>query len=148
MRRMGPLALRYRADGLSGHTADTGTTLTATLFSGGRAALAHAGDSRAFRLRGGQLRPSTEDHTIGKPRRDAGLLRRRSHGTWAAGRAVRPVLACWTCGQVAATRCAPADSARSWTTERTGMYSLCARISRSGGGCGARAGEPGPACPG
>ena len=42
-----------------------GTTLTAMLFSGGRAALAHIGDSRAFRLRGGQLRQITEDHTIG-----------------------------------------------------------------------------------
>ena len=51
-----------------------GTTLTAMLFSGGRAALAHIGDSRAFRLPGGQLRPITEDHTIGKPRRDVGLL--------------------------------------------------------------------------
>ena len=44
------------------------------LFSGGRAALTHIGDSHAFRLCGGQLRPITEDHTIGKPRRDAGLL--------------------------------------------------------------------------
>jgi PPM family protein phosphatase len=40
------------------------TILTAMLFSGGRTALAHAGDFRAFRLRGGWLRPSTEDHTI------------------------------------------------------------------------------------
>ena len=42
-----------------------GTTLTAVLFSGGRAALAHIGDSRAFWLRSGRLRQITEDHTIG-----------------------------------------------------------------------------------
>jgi PPM family protein phosphatase len=41
-----------------------GTTLIAMLFSGGRAALTHIGDSRAFGLRGGQLRPITKDHTI------------------------------------------------------------------------------------
>ena len=62
------------ADGLSGHTAGMGTTLTAMLFSGGRAALAHIGDSRAFRLRGGQLRQITEDHTIGNLVADVGLL--------------------------------------------------------------------------
>jgi serine/threonine protein phosphatase PrpC len=51
-----------------------GTTLTAMLFSGDRAALAHIGDSRAFRLRDGQLRQITEDHTIGKLVWDAGVL--------------------------------------------------------------------------
>ena len=42
-----------------------GTTLTAMLWSGDRAALVHIGDSRAFRLRGGQLRQITEDHVMG-----------------------------------------------------------------------------------
>ena len=51
-----------------------GTTLTAILFSGDRAALAHIGDSRAFRLRGGRLRQITEDHTIGKLVWDADFL--------------------------------------------------------------------------
>jgi PPM family protein phosphatase len=41
------------------------TTLTVVLFPGSRAALTHVGDSRAFRLRGGQLRRITEDHTSG-----------------------------------------------------------------------------------
>ena len=90
-----------------------GTTLTAMLFSGGRAALAHIGDSRAFRLRGGQLRPITEDHTIGNLVATSACSRRCSHGTWTAGRTVRPIWACGTCGPVAATCCAPADSARS-----------------------------------
>jgi len=51
-----------------------GTTLTAMLFSGDRAALAHIGDSRAFRLRDGRLRQITEDHTIGNLVWDAGVL--------------------------------------------------------------------------
>ena len=51
-----------------------GTTLTAMLWSGDRAALAHIGDSRAFRLRQGRLRQITEDHTIGKLVSDADFL--------------------------------------------------------------------------
>ena len=51
-----------------------GTTLTAMLFSGGGAALAHIGNSRAFRLRDGRLRQITEDHTIGKLVWDASFL--------------------------------------------------------------------------
>ena len=42
-----------------------GTTLTAMLRSGDRAVLAHIGDSRAYLLRAGKLRPLTEDHTLG-----------------------------------------------------------------------------------
>ncbi len=53
---------------------DMGTTLTAMLVSGDRAALAHIGDSRAFLLRDGRLRQITEDHTIGNLVWDAGLL--------------------------------------------------------------------------
>jgi serine/threonine protein phosphatase PrpC len=51
-----------------------GTTLTAMLWSGDCAALAHIGDSRAFRLRDGRLRQITEDHTIGKLVSDADFL--------------------------------------------------------------------------
>lgn len=51
-----------------------GTTLTAMLWSGDRAALAHIGDSRAFRLREGRVRQITEDHTIGKLVSDADFL--------------------------------------------------------------------------
>ena len=51
-----------------------GTTLTAMLICGERAALAHIGHSRAYRLRDGRLRQITEDHTIGNLVWDAGVV--------------------------------------------------------------------------
>ena len=53
---------------------DMGTTLTATPFSGGRAALAHIGDSCGFRLCDGQLHQVTEDHMIGNLVADFGVF--------------------------------------------------------------------------
>jgi PPM family protein phosphatase len=44
--------------------AGMGTTLTAMLWSGHTFALAHIGDSRAYRLRSGRLRQLTEDHAL------------------------------------------------------------------------------------
>ena len=41
-----------------------GTTLTAMLWSGDRAAVAHIGDSRAYLLRDGELRQITTDHNL------------------------------------------------------------------------------------
>src|SRR5947209_3171748 len=40
-----------------------GTTLTAMLVHGGRAHVVHAGDSRCYVFRDGQLRQLTEDHS-------------------------------------------------------------------------------------
>jgi len=51
-----------------------GTTLTAMLWSGNRLGLAHIGDSRAFRLRDGELEQITEDHVMGKLVSNAGSL--------------------------------------------------------------------------
>jgi protein phosphatase len=51
-----------------------GTTLTAMLLSGAAAALVHIGDSRAFRLRDGQLRQITEDHVLGNLVSNAGSM--------------------------------------------------------------------------
>jgi serine/threonine protein phosphatase PrpC len=51
-----------------------GTTLTAVLWSSNRFALAHIGDSRAFRLRKGELGQITEDHVMGKLVSNAGYL--------------------------------------------------------------------------
>jgi PPM family protein phosphatase len=44
--------------------AGMGTTLTAMLWSGSSAAVAHIGDSRAYLLRGGRLLRITEDHAL------------------------------------------------------------------------------------
>ena len=41
-----------------------GTTLTALLAEGGKAHIAHVGDSRAYLLRDGSLKQLTEDHTL------------------------------------------------------------------------------------
>jgi PPM family protein phosphatase len=52
-----------------------GTTLTAVLFSGDRAALAHVGDSRAYLLRDGRLNQLTKDDTYVQMLVDQGLIR-------------------------------------------------------------------------
>jgi PPM family protein phosphatase len=56
-------AIRQRAEA-NPEFRGMGTTLTAMLWSGPAYALAHIGDSRAYRLRGGQLRQLTEDHAL------------------------------------------------------------------------------------
>jgi len=57
-----------------------GTTLVALLVSGGRAALAHVGDSRAYRVRAGGIRLLTDDHSL------VGELQRRGEISAAAAR--------------------------------------------------------------
>jgi len=44
--------------------AGMGTTVVALLAEGDRVALAHVGDSRAYRVRGGAIRRLTDDHTL------------------------------------------------------------------------------------
>ncbi len=51
-----------------------GTTLTAMLWSGGRLALAHVGDSRAYLLRDGIFHQLTKDHTLVQSLVDEGRL--------------------------------------------------------------------------
>jgi serine/threonine protein phosphatase PrpC len=51
-----------------------GTTLTAMLWSGGRVALCHIGDSRAYLLRHGDFRQITRDHTLVQSLVDDGRL--------------------------------------------------------------------------
>jgi serine/threonine protein phosphatase PrpC len=52
-----------------------GTTMTAVIFSGTRAAMAHVGDSRAYLLRDGRLNQLTKDDTYVQMLVDQGLIR-------------------------------------------------------------------------
>jgi protein phosphatase len=54
--------------------AGMGTTFTGLLFFEGRAAVAHVGDSRAWRLRDGVLETLTTDHTLTQEAMDAGEM--------------------------------------------------------------------------
>ncbi|CAN5157965.1 Stp1/IreP family PP2C-type Ser/Thr phosphatase [soil metagenome] len=59
-----------------------GTTLTALLFDGEKFTMAHIGDSRCYRLRGGKLTQITDDHTFVQSLVDEGRITReeaRSH---------------------------------------------------------------------
>ena len=51
-----------------------GTTLTAALVLRRRLHVAHVGDSRAYLLAGGELRPLTEDHSLVRRLQDTGRL--------------------------------------------------------------------------
>ena len=51
-----------------------GTTLTALWLSGGRAFIAHVGDSRCYRMRDGSLRRITEDHSMVMEMLRAGVI--------------------------------------------------------------------------
>ncbi|MGH3011278.1 MAG: Stp1/IreP family PP2C-type Ser/Thr phosphatase [Gaiellaceae bacterium] len=52
---------RARADS---DVSGMGTTLTAALLTGGRLTVGHVGDSRAYRVRDGELEQLTEDHSL------------------------------------------------------------------------------------
>jgi serine/threonine protein phosphatase PrpC len=54
--------------------AGMGTTLTAAVISGDEVALAHVGDSRAYRLRGTRLERLTKDHSLVEELRSTGQL--------------------------------------------------------------------------
>jgi protein phosphatase len=51
-----------------------GTTIVAALFHQDRLIVAHVGDSRAYRYRGGQLEQITRDHSLLQEQIDAGLI--------------------------------------------------------------------------
>ena len=51
-----------------------GTTLVLGVFRSGRLLMGHIGDSRGYRLRGGQLQQITKDHSLLQEQMDAGLI--------------------------------------------------------------------------
>lgn len=51
-----------------------GTTVVAALFDGQRVTLVHVGDSRAYMLRGGELKRLTDDHSWVQEQVNAGIL--------------------------------------------------------------------------
>lgn len=51
-----------------------GTTVVAAMFYAGRVTLAHVGDSRAYRMRNGELRAVTNDHSLVQEMVDRGLV--------------------------------------------------------------------------
>lgn len=55
-------------------TCRPGTTCVALLFEGHSVVVAHVGDSRAYRVRHGQLTPLTSDHTVVRELMERGLL--------------------------------------------------------------------------
>lgn len=74
------LAVREGGGGTGGSQA-LGTTLTATLWSGGQVALAHIGDSRAYLLRDGELTQQTHDHSYVQSLVDEGRLTQEEAAT-------------------------------------------------------------------
>jgi serine/threonine protein phosphatase PrpC len=67
-----------------------GTTLTVASSVGRELFLAHVGDTRAYLLRGGELRQVTTDHTCAQELFDAGELSQRSAGAaWLHSRVTR-----------------------------------------------------------
>jgi protein phosphatase len=54
--------------------AGMGTTLVAAIFHDNRLTVAHIGDSRLYRLRGGQLEQLTKDHSLLQEQIDSGML--------------------------------------------------------------------------
>jgi serine/threonine protein phosphatase PrpC len=52
---------RARSDA---HASGMGTTITAAMLAGDQVAIGHVGDSRAYRIRGGDLEQLTEDHSL------------------------------------------------------------------------------------
>ncbi|MFE3016927.1 MerR family transcriptional regulator [Streptomyces sp. NPDC059256] len=65
-----------RANTALDESADSGTTLTAMVWTGSRLALVHIGDTRALLLRGGEVFHITHDHTLVQRMVDEGTLTR------------------------------------------------------------------------
>lgn len=68
-------AALYRGRSASAELATMATTLVAAVADTRAVALAHVGDSRAYRFAGGVLEPLTRDHTVAQQMVDDGVLK-------------------------------------------------------------------------
>ena len=64
----------YNAANANPQYAGMGTTLVVAVFRDTRVIVGHVGDSRCYRLRGGQLQQITKDHSLLQEQIDAGLI--------------------------------------------------------------------------
>ncbi|MFM6992444.1 MAG: Stp1/IreP family PP2C-type Ser/Thr phosphatase [Rhodoferax sp.] len=64
----------YNAANSNAQYSGMGTTLVVAVFHGDKAILGHIGDSRCYRLRGGEFAQITKDHSLLQEQIDAGLL--------------------------------------------------------------------------
>ncbi len=64
----------FRAANANAHYAGMGTTLVTAVFRGKDLVIGHIGDSRCYRLRGGEMQQITKDHSLLQEQIDAGLL--------------------------------------------------------------------------
>jgi PPM family protein phosphatase len=64
----------YSAANSNAQYSGMGTTLVVAVFQGDKVMLGHIGDSRCYRLRGGEFAQITKDHSLLQEQIDAGLL--------------------------------------------------------------------------
>ena len=64
----------FNAASANAHYAGMGTTLVVAVFQDAKVLLGHIGDSRCYRMRGGEMVQITKDHSLLQEQIDAGLL--------------------------------------------------------------------------
>ena len=106
----------YRASAHEPQHQGMGTTVVALLFHNDRVSIAHVGDSRAYRLRGGRLERLTSDHTLVQE-----LVDRGTHTPQEARACVNRNLLTRALGIAAKTDVDMAE----WAVEVGDVYLLC-----------------------
>ena len=129
----------------------TGSTVTAMLWSGSQLALVHIGDCRAYLLRDGELFQITHDHTVVQSLLDEGRItperrRRTRNGRCCCVPSTAPpwnwTPRCTTPGPVTGTCCAPTASP-AWSAPRHPRHAARDRRSRTGRRAADRGGQRG-----
>jgi len=91
-----------------------GTTLVVALFYDNKMTVAHIGDSRLYRLRGGELRQVTKDHSLLQEQIDSGVITPQQPGS--------PRTRIWLRARSASIRL---SKRRSTTTRRSRKTFIC-----------------------